>query len=97
MTGVRAEDEDEVEMNYEENDSTMDVDTAQRGAAEAPSKGKAAASAKHKKRQPMGRSRLGGATRNPSMSKPRLSGTRDSDSEWETDDEADQPSGSSHQ
>eukprot|EP00873_Tetraselmis_striata_P025187 jgi/Tetstr1/445451/TSEL_033230.t1 len=28
MTGVQAEDEDELELNYEENDSTMDVDTA---------------------------------------------------------------------
>eukprot|EP00873_Tetraselmis_striata_P037407 jgi/Tetstr1/457671/TSEL_044218.t1 len=29
------EDVDELELNYEENDGTMDVDTAQRGAAEA--------------------------------------------------------------
>eukprot|EP00873_Tetraselmis_striata_P007254 jgi/Tetstr1/427518/TSEL_017644.t1 len=36
MTGVQAEDEDELELNYAENDSTMDVDTAQRGAARAP-------------------------------------------------------------
>eukprot|EP00873_Tetraselmis_striata_P015866 jgi/Tetstr1/436130/TSEL_024977.t1 len=36
MTGVQAADEDERELNYEESDSTMDVDTAQRGAAEAP-------------------------------------------------------------
>eukprot|EP00873_Tetraselmis_striata_P027908 jgi/Tetstr1/448172/TSEL_035463.t1 len=28
MTGVQAEDEDELELNYEENDSTTDVDTA---------------------------------------------------------------------
>eukprot|EP00873_Tetraselmis_striata_P027361 jgi/Tetstr1/447625/TSEL_034986.t1 len=36
MTGVQAEEEDELELNYEENDSTMDVDPAQRGATEAP-------------------------------------------------------------
>eukprot|EP00873_Tetraselmis_striata_P034609 jgi/Tetstr1/454873/TSEL_041737.t1 len=35
MTGVQAKDEDELKLNYEENDNTMDVDTAQRGAAEA--------------------------------------------------------------
>eukprot|EP00873_Tetraselmis_striata_P005825 jgi/Tetstr1/426089/TSEL_016420.t1 len=187
MTGVQPEDEDELELNYEENDSTMDVDNAQRGAAEAPcladitldspqrsivqrtfregtpditterpvelqhltttttkllaqsspasqpalaaelarltteshrlrnpqrhsiqlehqprqpfpaGKGKAAASAKHKKKQPKSRSRSGGTTRNRSMSKPRLSSTHDSDNDWETDDEAAQPSGSSHQ
>eukprot|EP00873_Tetraselmis_striata_P012797 jgi/Tetstr1/433061/TSEL_022396.t1 len=34
MTGVHAEDDDELELNYEENDSTMDVDTAHREAAE---------------------------------------------------------------
>eukprot|EP00873_Tetraselmis_striata_P042004 jgi/Tetstr1/462268/TSEL_007286.t1 len=76
--GVQAEDEDELELKYEENDGTMDVDTAQRGAAEAPGKGKATASAKHKKKQPKCRSRSGGATRNRSMTKPRLYGTRDS-------------------
>eukprot|EP00873_Tetraselmis_striata_P034590 jgi/Tetstr1/454854/TSEL_004042.t1 len=132
MTGVQAEDEDELELNYEENDNTMGVDTAQRGAAEAPcladitldspqrsivhrtfregtpegtterlvelqhlttattkllaqsspaSKGKAAASAKHKKKQPRGRSHSCGTTRNRSMSKPRLSGTHDTDNE----------------
>eukprot|EP00873_Tetraselmis_striata_P022391 jgi/Tetstr1/442655/TSEL_030749.t1 len=97
MTGVKAEDKDELELNYEENDSTMDVDTAQRGAVEALCKGKAAACAKHKKKHLRGRSRSGGATRNRSRSKPRLSGTHDSDNEWETDDEAAQPSGSSHQ
>eukprot|EP00873_Tetraselmis_striata_P007260 jgi/Tetstr1/427524/TSEL_017650.t1 len=32
-----AEDKDELELNNEENDSTMDVDTAQHGAAEVPS------------------------------------------------------------
>eukprot|EP00873_Tetraselmis_striata_P023332 jgi/Tetstr1/443596/TSEL_031595.t1 len=36
MTEVQADDEAELELNYEENDSTMDVDTAQRGAAAAP-------------------------------------------------------------
>eukprot|EP00873_Tetraselmis_striata_P016322 jgi/Tetstr1/436586/TSEL_025383.t1 len=60
-------------------------------------KGKAAASAKHKKKQPTGRSHSGGATRTCGRSKPRVSGTRDSDSEWEPDDETPQPSGSSHQ
>eukprot|EP00873_Tetraselmis_striata_P014624 jgi/Tetstr1/434888/TSEL_023885.t1 len=43
-------------------------------------KGKAATTAKHKKK-PRGRSRSDGATRNGSRSKPRLSGTRGSDSE----------------
>eukprot|EP00873_Tetraselmis_striata_P044006 jgi/Tetstr1/464270/TSEL_009073.t1 len=79
-----------------ENDSTMDVDTAQRGTAEAPGKGKVAASAKHMHKQPKGRSRSGGTTRNRSRSKPRLSDTHDSGGEWETDDEA-ESSGSSHQ
>eukprot|EP00873_Tetraselmis_striata_P035716 jgi/Tetstr1/455980/TSEL_042759.t1 len=60
-------------------------------------KGKAATTAKFKKTQPWGRSRSDGATRNRSMSKPRLSGTRGSDSEWETDDDAAHPSISSHQ
>eukprot|EP00873_Tetraselmis_striata_P002184 jgi/Tetstr1/422448/TSEL_013286.t1 len=94
---AQAEDEDELELSYEENDITMDVGTAQRGAAEAPGKGKAATFAKHKKKHPRGRSRSRGATRNRNMSKPRLYGTRDSDSKWETDDEAAQPSGNSHQ
>eukprot|EP00873_Tetraselmis_striata_P034293 jgi/Tetstr1/454557/TSEL_041453.t1 len=60
-------------------------------------KGKAATSAKHKKKQPMGRSRSDGATRNRSRSKPRLSGTHGSDSELETVDTAAHPSSSSHQ
>eukprot|EP00873_Tetraselmis_striata_P012060 jgi/Tetstr1/432324/TSEL_021722.t1 len=61
-------------------------------------KGKAAATtAKPKKKQPRGRSRSDGATRNRSMSKPRLSGAHGSDSEWETDEEAAHPSSSSHQ
>eukprot|EP00873_Tetraselmis_striata_P040811 jgi/Tetstr1/461075/TSEL_006222.t1 len=60
-------------------------------------KGKTATSVKLKKKQPRGRSRSDGATRNRSRSKPRLAGTRGSDSEWETDDDADQPSSSSHQ
>eukprot|EP00873_Tetraselmis_striata_P018131 jgi/Tetstr1/438395/TSEL_026961.t1 len=59
-------------------------------------KGKAATIAKHKKQQPMGRSRSDGATRNRSRSKPRLSVTCGSDSEWETEDDAAQPSSSSH-
>eukprot|EP00873_Tetraselmis_striata_P002133 jgi/Tetstr1/422397/TSEL_013236.t1 len=57
-------------------------------------KGKTATSVKLKKKQPRGRSRSDGATRNRSRSKPRLSGTRGSDSEWETYDDADQPSNS---
>eukprot|EP00873_Tetraselmis_striata_P014959 jgi/Tetstr1/435223/TSEL_024142.t1 len=178
MTIVQADDEAELELNYEENDSTMDVDTAQHGEAEAPcladttldspqrpivqrtfregtpdgsterpaelqhlttttaellaqtssasqpalatelarltaeshqlrnphrhsiqlehhpcqplpaGTGKAATSAKHKKKQPMGRSHSGGTTRNRSRSKPRLFDTHGSDSDWETDDEA---------
>eukprot|EP00873_Tetraselmis_striata_P002781 jgi/Tetstr1/423045/TSEL_013816.t1 len=60
-------------------------------------KGKAATSAKHKKKQPRGRSHSGGTTRNRSRSKPHLSGTHASDSECETDDKAAQPSRSSHE
>eukprot|EP00873_Tetraselmis_striata_P010785 jgi/Tetstr1/431049/TSEL_020766.t1 len=44
-------------------------------------KGKAATTAKHNKKQPMCRSRPDGATRNRSMSKPRLSGAHGSDCE----------------
>eukprot|EP00873_Tetraselmis_striata_P022280 jgi/Tetstr1/442544/TSEL_030642.t1 len=95
-TGVHADDEAKLELNYEENDITMDVDTAQHGAAETPGKGKAATSAKHEKKHPMGRSHSGGTTRNRSKSKPRLSSTHASDSKWETDDETAQPSRSSH-
>eukprot|EP00873_Tetraselmis_striata_P015815 jgi/Tetstr1/436079/TSEL_002673.t1 len=58
---------------------------------------KTATAVKLKKKQPRGRSRSDGATRNRSKSKPRLSGTRGSYIEWETDDDADQPSSSSHQ
>eukprot|EP00873_Tetraselmis_striata_P043379 jgi/Tetstr1/463643/TSEL_008504.t1 len=120
MTGAKANEEGELELNYKENDSTMDVDTAiaeQRSGVTSPAKhqrhsihleqrprqplpagnGKAAASVKHKKKHPRSRSRSGGTTRNRNESKPRLSCTHDSDSEWETDDEAAQPSGSSHQ
>eukprot|EP00873_Tetraselmis_striata_P006424 jgi/Tetstr1/426688/TSEL_016958.t1 len=53
MPGAQADDEEELELDYEENDSAMEVDTAQRAAAETP------------------------------------------DSEWETDDDAAHPSGSS--
>eukprot|EP00873_Tetraselmis_striata_P037529 jgi/Tetstr1/457793/TSEL_044338.t1 len=60
-------------------------------------KGKAATTAKIEKKQPMGRSRSDGAPRNRSRSKPRLFGTRSSDSEWTTDDDAAHPSSSSHQ
>eukprot|EP00873_Tetraselmis_striata_P044134 jgi/Tetstr1/464398/TSEL_009191.t1 len=60
-------------------------------------KGKTATTAKIKKKQPRGRSRSDGATRNRSRSKPRFSGTRSSDSEWITDDDAAHPSNSSHQ
>eukprot|EP00873_Tetraselmis_striata_P008983 jgi/Tetstr1/429247/TSEL_001910.t1 len=49
--------------------AVMDVDTAQHGAAEAPGKGKAATSARHKEKKPRGRSHSGGITRNRSMSK----------------------------
>eukprot|EP00873_Tetraselmis_striata_P010390 jgi/Tetstr1/430654/TSEL_020447.t1 len=149
MPGAQADDEEELELNYEENDIAMEVDTAQqlhhlttattellaqsspasqpaiaaelasltaeshqlRNPQHRPSiqlerrpsqpiptgKGKAATKAKHRKKQPMGRSRSDGATRNRSRSKPRLSDTRGSDNEWETDDDAAQPSGSSHQ
>eukprot|EP00873_Tetraselmis_striata_P004930 jgi/Tetstr1/425194/TSEL_015655.t1 len=134
MPGAQADDEED----HEENDSAMEVDTAQQLLAKSspasqpaiaselaslaaeshkprnpprfsiqlerhPSqptpacKGKAATSAKHKKKQPRGRSRSDGATRNRSRSKPRLSGTRGSDSEWETDDDAAHPSRCSHQ
>eukprot|EP00873_Tetraselmis_striata_P035100 jgi/Tetstr1/455364/TSEL_042196.t1 len=87
MPGAQADDEEELELNPEEIDSAMEVDTAQR-------KGKAATTAKHKKKQPRGRSCSDGATRNRSRSKPRLSGTRGSDNEWETDEEAAHPSSS---
>eukprot|EP00873_Tetraselmis_striata_P034312 jgi/Tetstr1/454576/TSEL_041471.t1 len=85
MPGAQADDEEELQLNYEDNDSAMEVDTTQ-------VKGKAATTAKHKKKHPRGRSRSDGATRNRSMSKPRLSGARGSDSEWETDDGAAHPS-----
>eukprot|EP00873_Tetraselmis_striata_P016578 jgi/Tetstr1/436842/TSEL_025619.t1 len=63
----------------------------------AAGKGKTATTVKLKKKKPRGRNRSDGATRNRTRSKPRLSGTRGSDSEWETDDDADQPSSISHQ
>eukprot|EP00873_Tetraselmis_striata_P038306 jgi/Tetstr1/458570/TSEL_044973.t1 len=103
-----ADDEEELELNYEDNDyGAMEGDTDQHAAAETPAgtspsqptpacKGKAATTAKHEKKKPMGCSRSDGATRNCSRSKPRLSGTRGSDSEWETDDDAAHPSSSSH-
>eukprot|EP00873_Tetraselmis_striata_P038220 jgi/Tetstr1/458484/TSEL_044890.t1 len=129
MPGAQADDEEELELNYEENDSAMEVDTAQCAAAETPElraqsspasqpaiaaelaslaaeshqlrnpqplsiqrerhpsqptpacKGKATTTAKHKKKQPMGRNRSDGATRNRSRIKPRLSGTRGSHGE----------------
>eukprot|EP00873_Tetraselmis_striata_P016960 jgi/Tetstr1/437224/TSEL_025954.t1 len=45
-------------------------------------KEKTATSAKIKNKQPRVRSRSDGATRNRSMSKPRLTGTRSSDNKW---------------
>eukprot|EP00873_Tetraselmis_striata_P005986 jgi/Tetstr1/426250/TSEL_016570.t1 len=96
MPGVQADDEEELELNYEDNDSAMEVDTAQHATTKTPGKGKAASTAKQKKKQPMGRSRSDGATRNRSRSKQLLSGTRGSDSEWETDDDAAHPFSSSH-
>eukprot|EP00873_Tetraselmis_striata_P018040 jgi/Tetstr1/438304/TSEL_026871.t1 len=54
-------------------------------------KGKAATTTQIKKKQPMARSRSDGAPRNRSMSKPRHSGTRSSDNEWMTDDDAASP------
>eukprot|EP00873_Tetraselmis_striata_P039120 jgi/Tetstr1/459384/TSEL_004763.t1 len=139
MPRAQADDEEELELNYEENDSAMEVVTTQELLAHQSSpasqptiaaelasltaeshqlrnpqrlsiqlerhpsqptptcKGKAATTPKHKKKQPWGRSRSDGANRNRSMSKPRLSGTRGSDSEWETDDDAAHPSSNSHQ
>eukprot|EP00873_Tetraselmis_striata_P027634 jgi/Tetstr1/447898/TSEL_035206.t1 len=104
MPVAQADDEEELELNYEENDSAMEVDTTQGEAAETPASppqqakaSKTATTAKIKKKQPRGRSRSDGATRNRSKSKPRLSGTRSSDSEWITDDDAAHPSNSSHQ
>eukprot|EP00873_Tetraselmis_striata_P019936 jgi/Tetstr1/440200/TSEL_028552.t1 len=186
MHGAQTDDKEELELNYEENDSTMEVDTTQGAAAETPGladmsldcpqrstvhrtfrestpngttkrlaelhhlttattellaqsfpanqpaiaaklaslttqshqlrtpqrlsiqlerhpsqhtpacKGKAATTDKLKKK-PRGRSRSDGATRNRSRSKPRLSGTRGSDNELETDDDAAHPASSSHQ
>eukprot|EP00873_Tetraselmis_striata_P037594 jgi/Tetstr1/457858/TSEL_004260.t1 len=130
MPGAQADDEEELELNYEENDNAMDeVDTtqelhhlttaatemlAQSSPASQPAiaanvaslaeeshqlrnpqhlsiqperhpsqptpagKGKAATT---QEKQPRGRSRSDGATRNRSRSKPRLSGTRGSDSD----------------
>eukprot|EP00873_Tetraselmis_striata_P042405 jgi/Tetstr1/462669/TSEL_000696.t1 len=91
-TPTQADDEEELELNYEDNDGAMDVDTDHRSLAETPAhpsqptpggKGTAATKAKLKKKQPRGCSRSDGATRNRSRSKPRLCGTRGSDSEWE--------------
>eukprot|EP00873_Tetraselmis_striata_P029191 jgi/Tetstr1/449455/TSEL_036550.t1 len=121
-TGAHADDDEDLDLNYEEMDNAMEEDTAQAKlashAAEThqllnpqrlfiqlerhpsqptpASKGKTATTVKLKKKKPRGRSRSDGATRNRNRSKPRLSGTRGSDSEWETDDDADQPSSSSH-
>eukprot|EP00873_Tetraselmis_striata_P019928 jgi/Tetstr1/440192/TSEL_028544.t1 len=106
MHGAQADDKEELELNYEENDSAMEVDTTQRLSIQLerhPSqptpagKGKAATTDRLKKKKPMGRSRSDGATRNRSRSKPRSFGTRGSDSEWETDDDAAHPASSSHQ
>eukprot|EP00873_Tetraselmis_striata_P018240 jgi/Tetstr1/438504/TSEL_027059.t1 len=66
---AHADEEGELELNYEGNDSAMEADTAH-------GKGKAATIAENKKKQPRGRSRSDGATRNRSGSKPRLSSTR---------------------
>eukprot|EP00873_Tetraselmis_striata_P037806 jgi/Tetstr1/458070/TSEL_044577.t1 len=148
-TAAHADDEEELKLNYEENDRAMEVDTTEGEATETPApatemlarsspasqpaiaanlasltseshqlrnphrlsiqlkrhpsqpipagKCKAATTAKLKKKQPMALSRSDdGATRNRSKSKPRLSGTRGSDNEWETDDDAAHPSSSSH-
>eukprot|EP00873_Tetraselmis_striata_P041238 jgi/Tetstr1/461502/TSEL_006608.t1 len=101
MPGAQAEDEEELELNYEENDSAMERISIQ--LERHPSqptlagKGKAATTAKIKKKQPRGRSRSDGAPRNRNRSKPRVSGTRSSNSEWTTDDDAAHPSNSSHQ
>eukprot|EP00873_Tetraselmis_striata_P012469 jgi/Tetstr1/432733/TSEL_022099.t1 len=66
------------------------------GMSSPASKCKTAAPGKHKKKQSRSRIRAGGTARNRSGSKLRLSGTRESDNEWETDDETAHPSGSSH-
>eukprot|EP00873_Tetraselmis_striata_P007550 jgi/Tetstr1/427814/TSEL_001786.t1 len=60
-------------------------------------KGKGATLGTHEKKHPRGRSRPCGTTHNRSRSKPRLSGIRDSDIEWEIDGETANQSGSSHQ
>eukprot|EP00873_Tetraselmis_striata_P036039 jgi/Tetstr1/456303/TSEL_043059.t1 len=80
MPGAQADDEEEVELNYEENDSAMELERHPSQPTLA-GKGKTTTTAKHKKKQPMGRSRSDGATRNRSGSRPRPSGTRSSDSE----------------
>eukprot|EP00873_Tetraselmis_striata_P014855 jgi/Tetstr1/435119/TSEL_024087.t1 len=101
MHGAQADDEEELELNYEEKDSAMEclsIQLERHPSQPTPAgKGKAATTAKHKKKQPRGRSRSDGAARNRSMSKQRLSGTRGSDIEWETDDDAALPSSGSHQ
>eukprot|EP00873_Tetraselmis_striata_P036660 jgi/Tetstr1/456924/TSEL_043594.t1 len=127
-TPAQAGDEEELELNYEENDSAMEFSPASKPAIAAnlanltaeshqlrnpqrisiqlerhPSqptpagKGKTATTTKNKKQQHRGRSRSDGATRNRSGSKPRLSGTRSSDTGWITDNDAAHPSNSSHQ
>eukprot|EP00873_Tetraselmis_striata_P007698 jgi/Tetstr1/427962/TSEL_018036.t1 len=96
---AQADDEEELELNYE-SDSAMGVDTTQAALHPAgtspqpahPSRQGQPQQPKLKKKHPRGRSRSDGATRNRSMSKPRLSGTRGSDSEWVTDDDEAQPS-----
>eukprot|EP00873_Tetraselmis_striata_P004664 jgi/Tetstr1/424928/TSEL_015421.t1 len=100
MHGAQEDDEEELKLNCEENDNAMErlsIKLERHPSQPTPaSKGKAATTAKPKKKQPMGRSRSDGATRNRSRSKPRLSGAHGSDSEWVTDEEAAHPSSSSH-
>eukprot|EP00873_Tetraselmis_striata_P015085 jgi/Tetstr1/435349/TSEL_024267.t1 len=53
MPGAHADDGEELELNYEDNDSAMEVDTAQRAAAETPSAELASLTAKsHQLRNP---------------------------------------------
>eukprot|EP00873_Tetraselmis_striata_P023995 jgi/Tetstr1/444259/TSEL_032151.t1 len=101
MRAAQADDEEELELNYEENDSAMERISIQLERHPSQStlagKGKASTTTKIKKKLPRGRRRSDGAPRNRSRSKPRLSGTRSSESEWMTDDDAAHPSKSSHQ
>eukprot|EP00873_Tetraselmis_striata_P016763 jgi/Tetstr1/437027/TSEL_025787.t1 len=90
-TLAHADDEEKLELNYEENDNAMEVDTTHASPPQQGTKGKAATTAKFKKKQAMGRSRSDGATRNPQQEQATHVWHPRSDSEWETDDDDSPP------